>query len=95
MNENKHDVNRLDFMCKRSPNAPIQTEEKVSRRKALEKGYKVYWNGVPCEHGHISVRYTSSGRCRECYKQWRSEEIEYYEISKDPLKTRKTKKKED
>lgn len=94
MNENEHDVNRLDFKCVRHPEAPTQTEEKVSRREALDKGYKVYWNGVPCEHGHISVRYTFSGRCRECYKQWRLEEIEYYEISKDPL-NKKTKKKEE
>jgi hypothetical protein len=96
MNELKHDVkSRLDFMCKRSPNAPTQTEEKVSRRKALEKGYKMYWNGTPCEHGHVSVRYSFSGRCRECYRLWRAEEILYSEISKDPLKTRKTKKKEE
>lgn len=89
----ENDVDRLDFNCIRYKEAPIQVEDTISRRKALDKGYKMYWNGVPCEHGHISVRYSFSGRCKKCYQLWRAEEMSYSDISKDPIKTRRRKKK--
>lgn len=82
----KNDVNRLNFKCIRHPEAPIQTEEICTREKAKEKGYKFYWNGIPCERGHASVRSTFSGHCKKCYQLFRTEEIDFVEISKDPMK---------
>jgi hypothetical protein len=90
---NKYDVkSRLNFKCIRHPNVPIQHEESISRKEALEKGYKMYWNGTPCSNGHISVRYTSSGFCKKCYQLFRDEEITFPEISKDSLKRGRKKK---
>lgn len=42
----------------------------VNRNEAIEKGFKRYFTGVPCKHGHISERYTSknqrAGQCVSC-----------------------------
>ena len=42
--------------------------------KAKQAGERFYFTGVPCKHGHVANRYTSSGTCSECVKlktdQW-------------------------
>lgn len=35
---------------------------------AKEKGFKKYFTGIPCKHGHIDERYTCNRECVECDK---------------------------
>ena len=42
--------------------------EKISRSEALEQGLTHYYTGIPCKHGHVSKRYTSTHSCVECIK---------------------------
>jgi hypothetical protein len=37
-----------------------------TREEARQGGNYRYWDGVPCEHGHTSGRYTKSGECVGC-----------------------------
>lgn len=46
--------------------------EIISRKRAKELGYKYYYTGKPCKHGHIDFRYTSIGKCLSCVKEQRS-----------------------
>jgi 5-methylcytosine-specific restriction endonuclease McrA len=39
----------------------------VTLKEAKEKGFKLYFTGVPCKRGHISERYTTSHNCIECH----------------------------
>lgn len=38
----------------------------LNRKQATACGAKHYFTGKPCKSGHISIRYTSIGRCFEC-----------------------------
>ncbi len=40
----------------------------VSRTKALSKRLVRFYTGKSCKNGHLSERYSASGRCVECYK---------------------------
>lgn len=40
--------------------------ELISRAEARAIGYKRYFTGKPCKHGHISERYTHSKHCIQC-----------------------------
>jgi len=37
-------------------------------KEAKEKGYKLYFTGRPCKHGHYSTRWTVGNKCCECQK---------------------------
>lgn len=37
-----------------------------ARRSAKENGEPTYDSGQPCDYGHVSLRFTSSGYCVEC-----------------------------
>lgn len=37
-----------------------------ARAEAKARGFKTYWTGVPCKHGHLAERKTSSRGCVEC-----------------------------
>ncbi|TIN83054.1 MAG: hypothetical protein E5X97_27355 [Mesorhizobium sp.] len=37
-----------------------------SRAEAKAIGAKHYFTAKPCKHGHVDIRLTSSGQCREC-----------------------------
>ena len=52
----------------------------ISRAEAKAIGYKKYFTGKPCKHGHISERYTNSKHCIDCLKQRNSspESIAYF-----------------
>lgn len=39
-----------------------------NRQKAREANEKHYWSAGPCENGHDSPRFTSTGRCVECHR---------------------------
>lgn len=39
-----------------------------TRDLALCKGELFYDTGLPCRHGHLSKRYTTSGSCFECVR---------------------------
>lgn len=41
-------------------------KEIISRAEARVIGYKRYFTGKPCKHGHISERYTNSKHCIQC-----------------------------
>lgn len=49
----------------------------TTRAEAKVRGEKTYFTGMPCPNGHISVRQTSNGGCRECAllrtRTWRKE----------------------
>lgn len=38
----------------------------TTRKQAKLTGLKYYFNGLPCVNGHVSVKQTSNGTCREC-----------------------------
>jgi len=40
--------------------------EIITRRDALNKGYKRFYTGRVCTHGHISQRFVSTGNCVQC-----------------------------
>lgn len=40
--------------------------EVISRKVAHVVGAKRFYTGKPCNQGHLSERYTSSGNCIEC-----------------------------
>ena len=41
-------------------------EYPATRAKAKELGFKHYYTGKPCSHGHIDKRETGNGSCTEC-----------------------------
>lgn len=43
--------------------------EIVSLKEAREKGLKYYYTGIPCKHGHTTLRKTESRVCVECQKE--------------------------
>jgi hypothetical protein len=51
--------------------------EVIDRHTAKSQGRKDYFTGVPCNRGHISLRWIRSGRCRECAvsdtQKWRKD----------------------
>lgn len=38
------------------------------RKEAKENGFIYYFTGKPCIHGHISLRFSNTGNCVECYR---------------------------
>ncbi|RWZ87313.1 MAG: hypothetical protein EO766_12370 [Hydrotalea sp. AMD] len=40
----------------------------ISRKEAREQGLIRYFTGVPCKHGHMSEKLTSSATCLECIR---------------------------
>ena len=38
----------------------------ISRKEAQANGDKLFYTGKLCKHGHDSVRYTKSGKCKTC-----------------------------
>ena len=73
----------------RSPNAPQQKERTTTRLKAIEAKYKMYWNGKPCKYGHVSVRYSYTGKCKKCIQLWRGDEIDFQDIDTDYMNDRR------
>lgn len=52
----------------------------ISRTEAARMGFKRYFSGEPCTHGHIAEYFVSSGNCVECQKlrakQWKQDNEE-------------------
>lgn len=42
----------------------------MNRIDAARNGEKYYNTGLPCKHGHTTLRYTSTGNCVECTKMY-------------------------
>lgn len=38
----------------------------MTPKKARALGLTTYYTGIPCKHGHLSVRYAGSGNCKSC-----------------------------
>lgn len=52
----------------------------VSRNEAIRAGLFKYNTGKPCQRGHESLRYTSTGQCIECSaRRTRSVTVELHE----------------
>ncbi len=55
--------------------------ERISRKEAKLKGFKTYFTGKPCKHGHISIRRIDNRCCDECSKgrsnEWKSNNKDY------------------
>jgi hypothetical protein len=43
----------------------------ISREEAHERGEARYCTGVPCKHGHVAERWTSTSVCIDCMREWR------------------------
>lgn len=39
---------------------------KISRQDALYSGKTRYYTGMPCKHGHVTERFSTSGGCVDC-----------------------------
>lgn len=52
----------------------VETRKKMAEGKGQElfkakkAGERFYFTGIPCKHGHVANRYTSTGTCIECVK---------------------------
>jgi hypothetical protein len=57
----------------------------VTRKEAIQNCFVLYWNGNPCEHGHLSVRYTKSGHCKKCYQMFRKGSMQQTNMCCDKL----------
>lgn len=44
-------------------------EKPISRAQAIAVRQRRYNTGKPCQRGHLSDRYTTSGQCVECAKE--------------------------
>ncbi len=74
-------------MTPRGKNKNVQDPSKsMSRTEAIEKSFILYWNGLPCSHGHVSPRYSKSGVCKKCYQMFRSEELSQSDMCKENIK---------
>jgi hypothetical protein len=40
----------------------------ISRADAKARGLKRYFTGIPCKHGHVSERNTSTTGCLACWR---------------------------
>lgn len=40
-----------------------------TREEALAQGSMHYFTGMPCKHGHLDVRQTSSKKCKTCNRE--------------------------
>lgn len=40
----------------------------MTRRQAINARERRYYTGQPCVHGHLALRYTSTGGCYECLR---------------------------
>lgn len=47
----------------------------ITRAEAKSQGLKRYFSGLPCMHGHVAERFTSSGRCTECQRNFAHSDI--------------------
>lgn len=41
--------------------------EIITRAEAKEQGLTHYFTGIPCRHGHLSLRYTQGASCTTCH----------------------------
>jgi 5-methylcytosine-specific restriction endonuclease McrA len=57
---------------------------RMAREDARAKGLEFYFTGKPCKHGHIGLRYVSSGVCLECRTQYNRN---YYETNPEYWRT--------
>ena len=42
----------------------------MARMDAAQNGHRRYQSTVPCKHGHVGERYTSTGGCIPCLRRW-------------------------
>lgn len=71
---------------------PVQPDNTIcSRIDAIDKGYLLYWNGIPCSRNHHAPRYMKTGWCKRCYQMFRADEITQPEIDKELLPKKKKK----
>jgi len=58
----------------------------ISRQQAKQKGISFYYLGTLCKHGHLAVRYTSTGQCSECLSaRSKTEEAREYQRQRAKL----------
>ena len=62
----------------------------ISRDLVKERGYKHYFTGVPCKHGHISPRFTA--RCQCCWCNTLKVREDWKSVKSDPQKHAAAKK---
>jgi len=63
--------------------------ELLSRKQAKEQTSVFYFTGIPCPHGHVSKRYTTTSNCFDCHTSYygkpdqKLKQKEYRERTKD------------
>jgi hypothetical protein len=69
--------------------------EIITRQKAIARGFKRYFTGVPCKHGHVCERTVSASHCYECERERQQRmpgrqeyKAAHYEANKDVRLTR-------
>lgn len=58
----------------------------ISRKKARELGIDYYFTGKPCKRWHFFQRYSSTGQCVECHKEYVRQ---YQEENREHLREKK------
>jgi hypothetical protein len=47
----------------------------ANRDAATKSKSKLFFTGIPCKRGHVSVRYTSINNCVECHRECARERV--------------------
>ena len=65
--------------------------ELLTKKEAIGKGLKTYFNGKSCKRGHLSERYSTSGHCITCILEYSKT---YYGDNKEYIFIKQEKNKE-
>lgn len=61
----------------------------ASRAEAKRLGYKHYFTGKPCKHGHVDIRLVSTANCVSCCKKYSEEwNLKYPDYNRKSCKQR-------
>jgi len=78
-NQSHHRNKKLKFIPKLIPGIT----KFITRKEAIEKGLKTYFNGRPCKLGHITERNVRDKQCPICQKKRR---LEYTKNNKEKIR---------
>lgn len=59
--------------------------EAKTKDEAIEKGLDIYFTGEPCKNGHVTHRFTATGKCSDCRHRYMSKANNKLYLSKKNL----------
>ncbi len=59
-------MSKTDFFRKDMQKQQEFGINKATKEQAILYGFKFYWTGKECANGHLTYRYVSSDKCRQC-----------------------------